>query len=331
MRTIDSQVEASSTGVLSSPSLSLTEVTHILSGLEGRRAAALRAEGHFFWADVRTGEHVRDDLREVLEVPDDALGPLLQFEPRVSRSRKFHVDADHVVFLFTCFVEGEPIEVHLLVSGEYVLTVHTAPASLPDVLELDAPDDRTEQYLIYAVLEAMLATHFDELSRVQDEIDDLLESSLGLGRASVPNRTLREITSKLTNLRHVASPLRGTFMRVSHEIGRIRGLEPDSESYFDRVGDQLNRLVEAIDAAADTLARMIDLRLNETTYWLTVVATVFLPLTFVTGFFGMNFGWMVRQIDSALAFLLLGVGGCVAGVAITLMALRRRAPVDPEQ
>ena len=46
------------------------------------------------------------------------------------------------------------------------------------------------------------------------------------------------------------------------------------------------------------MAKLIDLRLNETIYWLTVVATIFLPLTFVTGFFGMNFGWMVDRIDT---------------------------------
>ena len=314
----------------SSLRLSLAEVTYILRGLEGRRAAALRAEGHFFWADVRAGEHTREELLDALAVPADALGPLLEFDPRVSRSRKFHVDADHVVFLFSCFVEAEPIEVHVLVSGDYLVTVHAAPASLPDVLDLGVPEDRTEQYLIYAVLEAMLATHFDELSHVNDEIDDLLELSIGLERANVRNQTLRQIMSKLTSLRHQVAPVRGTFTRVSHEIGRVRGLESDSESYFDRVGDQLNRLVEAIDAAADTLARLIDLRLNETTYWLTVVATVFLPLTFVTGFFGMNFGWMVRHINSPLAFILLGVGGCATGAALTLLALRRRAAVEPE-
>jgi magnesium transporter len=316
--------------VPSSPGHSLAGVTNILRGLEGGRAAALRADGSFFWADVRAGEHTREELREALRVPDDALGPLLQFDPRISRSRKFHVDADHVVFLFSCFVEGRPIEVHVLVSGDYVLTVHSAPASLPDVLDLNVPDDRTEQYLIYAVLEAMLLTHYDELSQVNDKIDDLLELSIGLERASVPNQTLREIMSKVTSLRHQAAPLRGTFARVSHEIGLVRGLEPDSERFFDHVGDQLNRLVEAIDAAADTLARMIDLRLNETTYWLTAVATVFLPLTFVTGFFGMNFGWMVRHVNSPLAFILLGVGGCAAGAAMALIALRRRAPVEPD-
>jgi magnesium transporter len=303
-------------------------VAHILRGLEGRRAAELRAGGHFFWADVHAGVNVREELQESLAIPGDALGPLLRFDPAVSRSRKFHVDADHVVFAFSCFVEGEPIDVHVLVSGDYLLTLHTEPVSLPDVLEFEAPEHRTEQYVIYAVLEAMLITHFDELAQVNDRIHRLLERSLELDRGSVPNRTLREIMSKLTSLRHQAAPLRGTYTRVSPEIGRVRGLEPDSESYFDRIGGQIDRLVEAIDAGTDTLARMIDLRLNETTYSLTAVATVFLPLTFVTGFFGMNFGWMVRHINSAAEFLLLGVGGCVAGVALTLIALRRRAPVD---
>ena len=99
------------------------------------------------------------------------------------------------------------------------------------------------------------------------------------------------------------------------EIGRVAGLEADGERYFDRICEQLNRLMDAIDAAADAMAKLIDLRLNETTYWLTVVATIFLPLTFITGFFGMNFKWMVDQIDTQLAFWLLGIGTPVAGVA----------------
>ena len=62
------------------------------------------------------------------------------------------------------------------------------------------------------------------------------------------------------------------------------------------------------------MAKVIDLRMNETIYWLTVVATIFLPLTFLTGFFGMNFGWMIGEIDTPSRLpLALGIGGPIVG------------------
>jgi magnesium transporter len=80
------------------------------------------------------------------------------------------------------------------------------------------------------------------------------------------------------------------------------------------------------------MAKLIDLRLNETIYWLTVVATIFLPLTFVTGFFGMNFAWMINRIDTLLAFALLGIGAPLLGVAITVLLVRRRGtPVESDR
>jgi Mg2+ and Co2+ transporter CorA len=85
-------------------------------------------------------------------------------------------------------------------------------------------------------------------------------------------------------------------------------------------------LVDAIDAAANASATLIDLRLNETNYWLTVVATSFLPLIFTTGFFGMSFEWMAGEIDTQLAFWLLGVGAPVAGVLLILRVVARGSP-----
>jgi len=64
-------------------------------------------------------------------------------------------------------------------------------------------------------------------------------------------------------------------------------------------------------------------RLNQITKQLTVVATIFLPLSFLVGFFGQNFKWLVENIGSETDFLVFGVGSLVLSV-IGLLAWFRR-------
>ncbi len=88
-------------------------------------------------------------------------------------------------------------------------------------------------------------------------------------------------------------------------------------------------MLDAIDATGDGMASVIDLRLNEMSYWLTVVATI-LPLTFVTGFFGMTFEWMIGQVDTQHAFWLLGVGTSLAAALVAWRTVLRRSPIQDE-
>jgi magnesium transporter len=204
------------------------------------------------------------------------------------------------------------------------LTIHEEPISLPDLLQIQEPGGRSEQYMVYAVLDAMVATAYDALNQADLVLEEMLLSAAALRDARLRMTTLRQLSARLSQMRRTLGPQRGLFERISEEIGRIEGLEPDSEQYFDRIRNQLGRLVDSLDSAATTMAQLIDLRLNSTMYRLTVVATIFLPLTFIVGFFGMNFGWMTDHTRSPSAFWLLGVAvPLTTGLLIWRLLMRR--------
>jgi magnesium transporter len=318
----------------------MTEIVEGLDGANRERIEELRRGGRFLWIDVQLSETSAEDLGELLDIPKRALEALLGFGEDRPSARKLYTDGKRVVFAFTCYLEStqladdpyrlRPVEVHLLVCGDYLLTLHEERVSLPDLLAPYTPEGRSEQYLVYAVLDAMIVSAFDALNEVELALDDLAVVSTDLRAGRVRMATLRAISSRLSRMRRRGGAQRGLFERIGVEIKQVEGLEADDESYFDHIGEQVNRLVDAIDASANALATLIDLRLNETSYWLTVVATIFLPLTFITGFFGMNFGWMVDQVDTQFAFWLLGLGTPIVGVVLILRLVVRGSPVEAD-
>lgn len=311
----------------------MAEIVEGLGPAERERIAALRERGSFFWVDVRVDERAGADLGQVLGIPAGALDALAGFGDRQRSSRKFYADGRYVSFAFSCYLQPRlrPVEVHVLVSAEFLLTLHEAEVPLPEALSPCIPEGRSEGYAVYAVLDAMVATAYDSLNAVEGALDDVAVRSAELRGRGVRMGQVREISNELSQLRRRVGPQRGVFERIGVELRHIEGLRLDADPYFDRIGAQVNRLVDAIDATADSMAVLIDLRLNETSYWLTVVATIFLPLTLVTGFFGMNFGWMVREIDSEAAFWVLGVGAQAAGALLIWLLVSRRAPVQGDR
>ena len=104
----------------------------------------------------------------------------------------------------------------------------------------------------------------------------------------------------------------------------MQGLAGDDHHYFAGIRSQLGHADSAIDATNEALSGLLDLGLNRTTFLLTIVATVFLPLTFITGFFGQNFDWFLSNITSAASFWVLGIGLILGSILSSLWAIRRQ-------
>jgi magnesium transporter len=142
---------------------------------------------------------------------------------------------------------------------------------------------------------------------------------------------------RLLEGRRIAAPQRDMLARGSDLVASIPGLEADTaRDWFRDLYDHLLRISELIDSYRDLLSGALDVylstvsnRLNEISKQLTVVATIFLPLTFVTGFFGQNFGTLVRHINTPAAFWGYGIGSMVVFGVVLWAWFKRSGFLEP--
>jgi Mg2+ and Co2+ transporter CorA len=116
----------------------------------------------------------------------------------------------------------------------------------------------------------------------------------------------------------------------SVEAGAFRDVSPALLRYFRDAADNLRRIHEDVLAQRDQLAAVFDANVTlqaagQTAIikQLTVVATVFLPLGFIVGFFGQNFGWLTHHAESPAAFFGVGLGSLVLSTTLLFAWLRR--------
>jgi magnesium transporter len=306
-----------------------TEETHF----SREKVEELLASGEFFWIDLqRPNASDFEILRDVFKFHPLAVEDSEHFGQRAKIDG--YDDFAFIVVYGAVSDEDRLVEVHCFYSERQLITVHRddAPA-FAEVRERYAKRKEPIQrpsLLLYRILDALVDSFFPILAEFDDRIDNL-ESEIF---ANADDRQLQELFQMkrlLVGMRKAVTPERDTFASLMGGVADIPGLTEDDERYFRDVYDHLIRISDLIDSYRDLLTGAMDVylstvsnRLNAVMKQLTIIATIFLPLAWLTGFFGQNFGFMVRHIGSWETFLLLGVGTELAVLALMLAYFKRR-------
>jgi magnesium transporter len=293
----------------------------------------LLARGEFFWLDLDNPD--ADDfriLRERFQFHPLAVEDAEHFKQRP----KIDPYDDHVfIVVYGAAPDADRlVEVHCFYSERYLVTVHRdeAPA-FTEVRERFAKRHEHIEHpprLLYQIVDALVDSFFPVLAEIDDRIDELEEQTF----REATDEELQEIFAMkrlLVGLRKQITPQRDSFARLAAGIVRLPGMTVDDERYFRDVYDHLIRISDLVDTYRDLLTSAMDVylstvsnRLNTVMKQLTVIATIFLPLSWLTGFFGQNFGWMVDRIGRWETFVGLGVGTEVVAMAALLVFFKRR-------
>jgi magnesium transporter len=264
----------------------------------------------FRWTDVEgpTDDEVRD-LYARFGLP--AHLPVALDEPRRPRPTLFEEEG-FVVATLVGAAGDALVAVRCFAGPDWLLTVR--PAAIegmePPGHEVDTPPTA-----IAALAKGLVTGIVEMVGRLDDDVARMEQGTLG---DATPLRR------RLGAVRQVVLTQRDVLIRLGS--GGDEGLGPrddpasrslrNSGERLAQVGVEVESLREALhDATTD--------RQNDIVKRLTVIAAIFLPLTFVTGFFGQNFAWMVDRVDGPVAFAILGVGLPVLMVALLLGLLER--------
>ncbi len=286
----------------------------------------------FFWLDLESPPAADlDALRSTLDLHPIALEDTREFGQRP----KVDTYEDHVLVVFYTAVRdpGDPVhrpaEVHVYVSGHWIVSVHHA--ALPQLTELHTrlqpQNTHEEEYLVYRIFDGLTDAFYPAVERFEELIDDLEGEVLDRPRREHLRRVYR-LKQAIHDLERLLVAQRDYFHTATAAIMELASLSRGAREYLRDVGDHLAQLVSEMDRQTDDLMALTSTyfnasaeRVNRTATRLSVVATFFVVWTLVTGFFGQNFRWLVDNVESQRDFLIFGVGGFVIPTAILATVL----------
>lgn len=208
-------------------------------------------------------------------------------------------------------IEISTEELNIFLGQNYLVTIHNKP--LQTIGRIAASSLHNSQYmqrgpdfLLYSMVDGITDEYFPIMERLNARIDEL-EDEMYLQPAQEITEEFLALKRNVVLIRRVIQPQKRIFANVngrySFEISEENiPYYIDLVDHLERIADSVEFQRDLISGAMETYYSLVSARTNDTMRVLTVISTIMLPLTFITGFFGMNvpLPWQKSSIMSVV-------------------------------
>ena len=242
---------------------------------------------------------------------------------------------DDYTFFVTHIVRVEETEVikeelNFFVGENFIVTFHHTPSEELDEVWERALQGNVEKwdpfYVLYRVMNKVVDNYFPIIYKIEDDLDKI-ENNINHKSMSHLMDELFDTRYMLLNLMHTVNPMRDLLYRMlnSHRLSKVN----ERSEYFSDIYDHLLKLSDTImsdrEITADIRDSYLSLNAHQTNNVmkvLTIITSIFAPLTFIAGIYGMNFEHMPELAWKYGYFLTLVVMG-ITGVSMWILFKRR--------
>ncbi len=280
------------------------------------------------WIDIiDPDEHALRAVSERFPLPPLALEDCLHYPQRPKLDA--YPDVTFLIWLVPHIVDGSGLgagEIDVFLGEEHLITVHRGEVDAIERVAAHAQEylSRGVEWTLHAILDEAVDSVFPTIDALADELEALEDLMLADARPQHLQR-LYAARRALVALHKAAGPERD----VVRGLARLEAfVEPEAYMYFQDIGDHLARVADQIDTYREVASTTMDIylsaqsnRMNQIMKTLTVVATIFMPLTLISGIYGMNFRFM-PELEWRLGYF--GALGLMGAVALGMVWYFRR-------
>lgn len=216
-------------------------------------------------------------------------------------------------------------QVCIILGSNYVLTFLEKETDFFDDVNAALRNDvlkirsRQTDYLLSVLLNSVMANYISTISSIDDALEDLEEKLLTITEGYDIGVQIQALRRQYMLMKKSILPLKEQYVKLLRAENLL--IHKVNRAFFNDVNDHLQFVLQTIEICRETLSSLVDLyisnndlRMNNIMKRLTIVSTIFIPLTFLAGVWGMNYKWMPEldwRYGYLFAWFVMGIIGII--------------------